>query len=131
VATYIPGSPVSFRRSRFVRSKAGVVTLIVALLLALFLIRPGAGRLRTRIVTAIGLALGRQVDVSSVHMRLLPHPGFDLQNFVVHDDPAFSAEPVIRSQQVTADLRVSSLLRGRLGISRLSLSVLCIHLVRE
>jgi hypothetical protein len=114
-----------------VRSKPGIVTLIVALLLALFLIRPGAGRLRTRIVSAIGLALGRQVDVSSVHMRLLPHPGFDLENFVVHDDPAFSAEPVIRSQQVTAELRVSSLLRGRLEISRLSLTEPSLNLVRD
>jgi uncharacterized protein involved in outer membrane biogenesis len=114
-----------------VRSKLGVVSLIVALLLALFLIRPGAGRLRTRIVTAIGLALGRQVDVSSVHMRLLPHPGFDLENFVVHDDPAFSAEPVVRSQQVTAELRVSSLLRGRLEIARLSLSEPSLNLVRD
>jgi uncharacterized protein involved in outer membrane biogenesis len=122
---------VSFSRSRFLRSKPGVVTLIFALLLALFLIRPGAGRLRTRIVSAIGLALGRQVDVSSVHMRLLPHPGFDLANFVVHDDPAFSAEPVIRSHQVTAELRVSSLLRGRLEIARLSLSEPSLNLVRD
>jgi AsmA protein len=87
--------------------------------------------LRTRIVSAIGLALGRQVDVSSVHMRVLPHPGFDLENFVVHDDPAFSAEPVIRSQQVTAELRVSSLLRGRLEISRLSLTEPSLNLVRD
>lgn len=122
---------MSFRRSRFVRSKPGVATLILVLLLALFLIRPGAGRLRTRIVSAIGLALGRQVDVSSVRMRLLPHPGFDLENFVVHDDPAFSAEPVIRSQQVTAELRVSSLLRGRLEIARLSLSEPSLNLVRD
>jgi uncharacterized protein involved in outer membrane biogenesis len=105
--------------------------LILALLLALFLIRPGAGRLRTRIVTAIGLALGRQVDVSSVHIRLLPHPGFDLENFVVHDDPAFSAEPVVRSAQVTAELRLSSLLRGRLEIARLSLSEPSLNLVRD
>ena len=131
MATYIPGSPVSLTQASFVRSKLGVVTLIVVLLLGLFLIRPGAGRLQTRIVSTIGLALGRKVDVSSVHMRLLPHPGFDLDNFVVHDDPAFSAEPVIRSQQVTAELRVSSLLRGRLEIARLSLSEPSLNLVRD
>ena len=131
MAAYIPGSPVSLTQASFVRSKLGVVTLIVVLLLGLFLIRPGAGRLQTRIVSTIGLALGRKVDVSSVHMRLLPHPGFDLDNFVVHDDPAFSAEPVIRSQQVTAELRVSSLLRGRLEIARLSLSEPSLNLVRD
>src|SRR2546423_10522479 len=131
MAAYIPDSSVRRNRTSFVRSRAGIVTLILALLLALFLIRPGAGRSRTRIVTAIGLALGRQVDVSSVHIRLLPHPGFDLENFVVHDDPAFSAEPVIRSQQVTAELRVTSLLRGRLEISRLSLTEPSLNLVRD
>ncbi len=131
MAAYIPGNPVSLTQASFVRSKLGVVTLIVVLLLGLFLIRPGAGRLQTRIVSTIGLALGRKVDVSSVHMRLLPHPGFDLDNFVVHDDPAFSAEPVIRSQQVTAELRVSSLLRGRLEIARLSLSEPSLNLVRD
>src|SRR5205814_1159998 len=73
----------------------------------------------------------RQVDVSSVRIRLLPHPGFDLENFVVHDDPAFSADPVIRSQQVMAELRLSSLLRGRLEIARLSLSEPSLNLVRD
>ncbi|PYX16270.1 MAG: hypothetical protein DMG84_08280 [Acidobacteria bacterium] len=131
MAAYVPDSSVSRKQTSFVRSRVGIVTLILALLLALFLIRPGAGRLRSRIVTAIGMALGRQVDVSSVHIRLLPHPGFDLENFVVHDDPAFSAEPVIRSQQVTAELRISSLLRGHLEIARLSLSEPSLNLVRD
>jgi uncharacterized protein involved in outer membrane biogenesis len=130
VAANLPDSAVSPRVS-FVRSKAGLVILTVALLLALFLIRPGVGRLRTRIVSTIGLALGRQVDVASVHLRLLPHPGFDLNNFVVHDDPAFGAEPVIRSQEVLAELRVSSLLHGRLEISRLSLTEPSLNLVRN
>ncbi len=108
-----------------------MVTAGVFLLLALFLIRPGAERLRTRIVTSISLALGRQVDVGSVSLRLLPQPGFDLANFVVHDDPAFSAEPMLRSQEVTAALRVRSLLRGRLEIARLSLSEPSLNLVRN
>ena len=71
-------------------------------LLALFLIRPGANRLRNRIVNSISLALGRPVDVAAVRLRLLPQPGFDLNNFVIHDDPAFSAEPMLRAQEVTA-----------------------------
>src|SRR5256884_8010207 len=105
MAAYVPDSSVSRKQTSFVRSRVGIVTLILALLLALFLIRPGAGRLRSRVVTAIGMALGRQGGVSSVHIRLLPHPGFDLQNFVGHDDPAFSARSVIPSQQGTAELR--------------------------
>ena len=101
------------------------------LVLALFLIRPGAQRLRTRIVRSISLALGRPVDVGRVTLRLLPQPGFDLENFVVHEDPEFGAEPVLQSSDVVATVRVSSLLRGRLEIARLSLTEPSLNLVRN
>jgi hypothetical protein len=70
------------------------------------------------------------VDVASVRLRLLPQPGFDLENFVVHDDPAFGAEPMLRAQQVTASLRLTSLMRGRLEIARLDLADPSLNLVR-
>ena len=115
----------------FWRSKRGVLTLGIVLLLALFLIRPGANRLRTRIINSISLALGRPVDVAAVKLRLLPQPGFYLENFVIHDDPAFSAEPMLRAQEVTASLRMISLLRGRLEIARLNLIEPSLNLVRN
>ncbi len=99
----------------FLRSRRGLTSAAVALILVLFLVRPGANQLRARIVSSISLALGRPVDVSAVQLRLLPRPGFDLENFVVHEDPAFGAEPMLRAQEVTAVLRVSSLLRGTSG----------------
>ena len=106
----------------FLRSRRGKVVAGIVLVLALYLVRPGAQRLRTRIARSISLALGRQVDIGSVSVRLLPQPGFDLENFVVHDDPAFGAEPVLQSSDVVALIRLSSLLRGRLEIARLSLT---------
>jgi AsmA family/AsmA-like C-terminal region len=112
------------------RSKRGIV-LGLALLLALFLIRPGAQRLKARIVSSISNALGRPVSVSSASFRFLPRPGFDLDNFVVSDDPQFSAEPMLQAQEVTADLRWSSLLRGRLEIARLSLNNPSLNLVQN
>ena len=115
----------------FWRSKRGVVTLAVVAVLALFLIRPGADRLRARIVNSISLALGRPVDVAAVKLRLLPAPGFDLEDFVVHDDPAFGAEPMLRASEVAASLRITSLLRGRLEIARLSLTEPSLNLVRN
>jgi AsmA family/AsmA-like C-terminal region len=66
-----------------------------------------------------------------VRVRLLPQPGFNLENFVVHDDPAFSAEPMLRAGEVTASVRLVSLLRGRLEISKLDLSEPSINLVRN
>lgn len=71
------------------------------------------------------------MDISSVTVRLLPRPGFELQNFVVHDDPAFSAEPMLRADQVIAALRVSSLFRGRIEIARLILTEPSLNLVRN
>jgi hypothetical protein len=105
--------------------------MATVVLLALFLVRPGANQLRTRIVRTIGLALGRPVEISSVSIHLLPRPGFDLKNFVVHEDPAFGAEPMLRAGEVSASLRLTSLLRGRLEISRLSLTEPSINVVRN
>jgi len=116
---------------KFLRSKPGKAMAGVVLLLTLFLVRPGAQRLRTRIVRSTSLALGRQVDVDRVSLRLLPQPGFDLENFVVHDDPAFGAEALLQSSDVVALVRVSSLLRGRLEIARLSLTEPSLNLVRN
>jgi AsmA family/AsmA-like C-terminal region len=115
----------------FLRSRRGLLIACAALLLALFLVRPGASRLKARIANSVGMALQRQVEIGKVHLRLLPRPGFDLEDFVVHDDPAFSAEPVLRAQEVSASLRLSSLLRGRLEISRLSLTEPSLNLTRN
>jgi AsmA family/AsmA-like C-terminal region len=126
VETYVEGGQVNF-----FRSKRGLLVLGILLVLGLFLVRPGADRLRTRIIHSISLALGRQVEVSSVTLRLLPRPGFELLNFVVHDDPAFSAEPMLRAEEVTASLRVRSLFRGRIEIARLNLTEPSLNLVRN
>lgn len=116
---------------RWVRSRRGIIILGFVILAGLCLVRPGGNRLQTRIVSSISLALGRSVEVSSVHLRLLPQPGFDLENFVVYDDPAFGAEPVLRAQEVAALLRMSSLLHGRLEIATLSLTEPSLNLVRN
>ncbi len=115
----------------FFRSRRGVTLLCALLLLALFLVRPGANRLRARVVLSISLALQRPVEVSHINLRLLPQPGFDLEDFVVRDDPSFGAEPMIRAHDVTAVVRMSSLLRGRIEIARLSLNEPSLNLVKN
>jgi hypothetical protein len=116
---------------RFFRTKTGIAATLLIVLLALFLIRPGAQRLRSRIAASISLALGRQVEIERVQLHVLPQPGFDFENFVVHDDPAFGAEPMLRAQEVSATVRLTSLLRGRLEIARLNLSEPSLNLVRN
>jgi uncharacterized protein involved in outer membrane biogenesis len=110
-------------------SKRRIVAAAALIVLALFLLRPGASRLKSRIISSISAGVGRPVDVGSVHLRLLPRPGFDLENLVVYDDPAFGAEPMLRASEVTAALRLTSLMRGRLEIARLDLTEPSLNLV--
>ncbi len=115
---------------KFLRSRRGLAAL-AALLLILFLFRPGVYQLRERIASSIGSALGRKVALDKVRIHLLPQPGFDLEGLVIYDDPAFSAEPMVRAQDVSAAIRFRSLLRGRLEIATLSASEPSINLVRN
>lgn len=115
----------------FLGSRRGKIAVVAAVILALLSMRPGAGRLRTQIVRSISLALERPVEVASVSLHLLPRPGFDLRGFVVHEDPSFGDEPMLRAEQVTASLRLTSLFRGRLEISRLSLTEPSLNLVEN
>src|ERR1700691_5926393 len=112
-------------------SKRRVVTAAVVILLALFLLRPGVSRLKTRIANSISRAVARPVEVGSVHLRFLPQPGFDLEDLVIYEDPEFGAEPMLRAPEVTAVVRLTSLLRGRLDIARLELTEPSLNLVRR
>ncbi len=103
----------------------------VAVVLVLFLLRPGASRLKTRITNSISRAVARPVEVGSVHLRFLPRPGFDLENLIVYEDPAFGAEPMLRAPEVVAVVRLTSLARGRLDIARLELTEPSLNLVRR
>jgi hypothetical protein len=112
-------------------SKRRVVTAAVVILLGLFLVRPGGSRLKVRIAGSISRAVARPVEIGSVHLRFLPQPGFDLENLVIHEDPEFGAEPVLRAPEVTAVVRLTSLLRGRLDIARLELTEPSLNLVHR
>ena len=116
---------------KFFSSKRRMAVAAALILLALFWLRPGASQLKSRIVSSISAGIGRPAEVGSVHLRLLPQPGFDLENLVVYDDPAFGAEPILRASEVTAELRLTSLVRGRLEIARLDLTEPSLNLVHS
>jgi hypothetical protein len=104
---------------------------LAGLLLILFLFRPGVHPLQNRIADSISSALGRRVEMRKVRVHLLPRPGFDLEGLVIYDDPAISAEPMMRAEDVSARIRLSSLMRGRLEIATLSATEPSINLVRD
>lgn len=100
------------------------IFLIVLIVIALGVFLPPnihGTRFKPRLAAALSAALGRPVKIGSVSFRLLPRPGFDLYDFEVADDPAFSAEPLLLCGKVTADLRLTSLWEGRLEIANLKL----------
>jgi hypothetical protein len=64
-------------------------------------------------------------------MRLLPRPGFEIEDLVVEENPAFGAEPILRCAHVTAYVRLLSLWRGRLEIARIAFEEPSLNLVRN
>ncbi len=107
---------------------------VVPLALILALLGPpliNVNRYRSRVAGAISRALGRDVTVSHIELKLLPRPGLVLSNFVVAEDPSYGAEPMLRADTVTAYLRFTSLWRGRLEIGTLDLDTPSLNLVRR
>ena len=126
------GSPQPAPASRRL-GKRSIPAIVVALVLIGIAVPPmiNVSRFRTRIADAISRALGRPVTVGGISLRLLPQPGFDLANLAVGDDPAFGYEPILRADEVTASLRLSSLWRGQLEIAQLRLRYPSLNLVRN
>jgi len=101
------------------------IAFLALLVLALGIFLPpniNGARFSKRLASTLSAALGRQVKIGSVKYSLLPRSGFDLYDFQVMDDPAFSAEPLLLCGKVTADLRLTSLWQGRLEIANLKLT---------
>lgn len=115
------------------RKKIWLVVGAVAVLLALLFVPPfiSIRRYKTDITRMLSASLGRPVHLSSVELRLLPRPGFALNDLTIESDPDFGAEPVLHASTVTAAIRLFSLWRGRLVISRISVDDASLNLVRN
>lgn len=114
------------------RSKLWIAALALLIFVALIVIPPlvGINRYKTRIVRAMSAALGRPVHLSGVELRLFPRPGFVITDLTVDEDQAYGAEPVLHANEVTASLRLFSLWRGKLEMSRISVDEASLNLVR-
>jgi hypothetical protein len=116
---------ISWRSRRMWMAIAGFLIVI------LLLWRPGADRLRSRLEQSLGSALGHKVEIGEVSLRMLPQPGFSLSQFTVRDDLEFSAEPILRADEVTATIHPSSLWRWRIEIASLNFKEASLNLVRR
>ena len=109
------------------------VLIVIALAVLAIVLPPfiNVGRYKGKVVESMSNALGRPVTVDSIELRLLPQPGFYLENVAIGDDPAYSAEPILHAEEVTAYLGLSSFWRGRLEIARLKLNYPSLNLVER
>ncbi|MGD0097959.1 MAG: AsmA family protein [Terracidiphilus sp.] len=115
------------------RKRLWVAVAAVTVLLAIVFVPPfvSVSHYKSRITQLISTSLGRPVHLSSVEVRLLPRPGFLLNNLTVEEDPAYGAEPVLHANSVTASIRLLSLWRGRLEIDTISVDEASLNVVRS
>ena len=66
-------------------------------------------------------ALHRPVKFGALSFRLLPRPGFSIENAEVDEDPDFGSEPFARVDHIDCDLRWHSLWRSRMDFAHLHL----------
>src|SRR5688572_16161460 len=126
VLQFEPRRPHGRRRGRM--AAVFLVLGLIALVAPSFL---NLNRFRDRLANTLSATLGREVTLENVGLRLLPRPGFTITGFSIADDPAFGSEPMIRSNAVTASLRLSPIWRGRLEIASLTLNSPSLNLVRD
>jgi hypothetical protein len=114
------------------RSKLWIVAIVLTILVSIIVIPPlvSINRYKSRIARAMSNSLGRPVRMSGVELRLLPRPEFVITDLTVDEDPSYGAEPVLHASTVTAAVRLFSLWRGRLEISRISVDEASLNLVR-
>src|SRR6266567_347290 len=117
------------RRRRHTRLWLALSAILI--LVALLVLPPliSISRYKNRITALVSTALRRPVRLSSVELRILPRPGFVITDLTVDEDPAYGAEPVLHASTVTTAIRLSSLWRGQLQLSRISVDEASLNLV--
>jgi AsmA family len=120
------------KRRRRIRKKLWPLMSVLVLLLAVVVVPPlvNIGRYKGQITRLLSASLGRPVRLSSVELRMLPRPGFVLTDLTVSEDPAYGAEPILHANTVTAGVRLFSLWRGRLEISRIGVDEASLNVTR-
>jgi hypothetical protein len=119
--------PAAEGRKRIVLGLAALAFVLVVLFVPPLI---SINHYKSRITQLMTASLGRPVRLSSVELHLLPWPAFVLTDLSVAEDPAYGAEPVLHANTVTASIRLTSLWRGRMEISRISVDEASLNLVR-
>lgn len=129
---YAPGvAPLRGRRYEKTMRWFSVALIVTVVAAAVLLPLINISRYHRRISETIARSLGHPVHLGSVKLQLLPRPGLAITDFVVDENPDFGAEPLLRAPAVTVSVRLTSLWRGRLEVSRIDLDDASLNLVRS
>jgi len=90
-----------------------------------------AERYRRGLQASLERTLHRRVTFGRVWIRVLPRPGFSIENAAIQEDRAFGAEPFVRVDRIECDVRWLSLLGARLSFAHIRLQHPNINLVRR
>jgi hypothetical protein len=90
-----------------------------------------AERYRRGLQAGLERTLHRRVTFGRVSVRVLPRPGFVIENAAIQEDPAFGSEPFVRVDRIECDIRWQTLLGARLAFSHFRLQHANINLVRQ
>jgi len=115
------------------RKRLWLALALLVAILAVVIVPPlvTVSHFKNQITHLMAASLDRPVRLSSVELQLLPRPGFVLNDLTVEEDPAYGTEPMLHAATVTASIRLLSLWRGRLEISRISVDEASLNLVRN
>jgi hypothetical protein len=128
----VPGiAPVSARRHEKALRWLSLVLIAGVLAAAFLLPLININRYHRTISESLARSIGHPVHLGSVKLQLLPRPGLAITDFIVEEDSSFGPEPMLRSPSVIVSLRLTSLWRGRLEVSRIDLDEASVNLVHN
>ncbi|WP_263359126.1 AsmA family protein [Acidicapsa ligni] len=127
-----PDQPNPRRPGRW-RRRILIASLLVVVISAAIVLPPmvNISRYQRQITAIMASSLGRPVHLSGVELRLLPLPGFVLHDLSVSEDPSFGNEPILSAHTVVATVRILSLWKGKIEISRITVDEASLNLVRS
>jgi hypothetical protein len=118
------------RRWRWLRFLFVLALLLGAADESLTLFLQRSARLNRRLTAHFEAAFGRPVEVGRYNFSLLPMPQLVAETVTVGEDQRFGNEYFLRADSMSASLRWSALLRGKLEFGTLSLVRPSLNLVR-
>jgi AsmA protein len=107
---------------------------VLGFLLAALLVTPhfvDLGLFKRTYLPLLEDALNRRIDVSEVHLSLIPTPSIRLSKLKVSDSAAFADNTFFTAEQVQLKLRFWPLLRGRFEVTELVLEKPTFNLLKQ